>query len=179
MIRVASQLMFCSPDQILRQTVVEQGDNQVLTRLFSLESQQVESARTLFCDGIISMGVVSIKQQIVSTEIAELVANYQYVDLSSPLLSLPFTPSNDPLILDFGTTESGEINSLLQLYYPQLKAYSIFEIIAACVYYPALLLGRQCQLDVGVATELHLWQGVDLVNKQLTEQAAIQGITNI
>ena len=159
--------------------VVEQGDNQLLTNLFSLESQQVESAQTLFYDGILSMGVVSIKQQMVSTQGANLVANYQYVDLSSSPLSSIITPSNVPLVLDFGTTDIAEINPLLRLYYPLLSAFPIFDIIAACVYYPAQLLGRKCELEVGIATELNLWQGVDLVNKKLTEHTSVLKIARI
>ena len=173
MTRVASQLTFCSPQQILRHTVVEQDDTKVLISLFGLESQQVESAHTLFYDGIISMPVVSLKQHISSITVAGLVANYQYFDLTTtPLLGL-ITPSNKPLVLDFGTTDRTDFNRLLQLSYPLLRAFSIFEIIAACVYYPALLMGLHCSMEEGVSTELILWQGVDLVNKKLTQTTAI------
>ena len=46
--RVASQLIFYSPDEILRRTVVEQDEQKIITRLFSLDGNVVETAQTLF-----------------------------------------------------------------------------------------------------------------------------------
>ena len=173
MTRVASQLTFCSPDQILRQTVLEIDEHQFISEIFSLETQRVESAKTLFYDGIISMELVSIKQQVSTSAIPTLMANYRYIDLSSMLLTENILPSNKPLILDFGTTAPFEINRLLALNYPRLKSFNIFDIIAATVYYPAKLLGIQCLMKEGLQAKLILWKNVDLVNKKQTE------ITNI
>jgi hypothetical protein len=173
MTRVASHFTFFSPDQILRQSVVEIDDHQVLTAVFSLESQQVESAQTLFYDGIISKGVVSLKQQISPTNIPDLVAGYQYIDLSTRPLRDVIHPSPMPLILDFGTSVPEELNPLLQFYFPLLKQFTMFEIIAATVYYPALLMGLECSLKVGISNALILWKGVDLVNKKQTQTTAI------
>jgi len=47
MIRVVSQLIFCSPEKILRQTVVERNNHNFITRLFSLDDRTVESSQTL------------------------------------------------------------------------------------------------------------------------------------
>ena len=48
--RVASQLTFCSPDEIMRRAVVEFDEQKTITRLFSLDENAVESAQTLFYD---------------------------------------------------------------------------------------------------------------------------------
>jgi hypothetical protein len=173
MTRVASQLTFCSPDQILRQSVVEIDDNQIISEIYSLGTLRVESAQTLFYDGIISMELVSIKEQISTTAIPTLMANYRYIDLSSTLLTENIFPSNKPLILDFGTTVPFEINRLLALNYPRLKSFTIFDIIAATVYYPAKLMGIQCLLKKGLHSKLILWKSIDLVNKKQTEITSI------
>jgi hypothetical protein len=173
MTRVASQLTFCSPDKIRRQSVVEIDEHQFISDIFSLETQRVESAKTLYYDGIISMEPISIKQQIPSTEIKKRSANYQYIDLSTSLLQDQISPTDKPLIIDFGTTNPSEINRLLGLYYPLLKNFTIFDIIASTVYYPAKFIGTECILKKGIHSKLSLWKGVDLVNKKMTE------ITNI
>ena len=173
MTRVACQLIFCSPDIILRQSVVEIDENQFINDIFSLETQRVESAKTLFYDGIISMEPISLKQQIPLTEIQNRSTNYHYIDLSTSLLQDQISPSDKPLILDFGTTNPSEINCLLALYYPLLKSFTIFDIIAATVYYPAKLMGIEYIIKKGIQSKLILWKDVDLVNKKQTEITSI------
>lgn len=171
--RVASQLTFCSPKQILRQAIVEQDDNKVIKSILSLENQQVETANTLFFDGIISKNLVSIQQQLHTSELPHYISEYQYLDLRAMQLSASFFPSNKPLVLDFGTSDPAAINRLLQLNYPFLNAFSIFEIIAAAVYYPALILSHPPLLEVGLSTDLLLWKSIDLVNKKQTMHTSI------
>lgn len=176
MTRVASQLTFCSPDIILRQSMVEIDEHQFISEIFSLETQRVESAKTLFYDGIISMEAVSLKQHILSTDTQKLSANYLYIDLSTSLLQDQIFPSEKQLILDFGTTIPSEINRLLALNYPLLKFFTIFDIIAATVYYPAKFMGIECLLKKGIHSKLILWKDVDLVNKMQTEITSIMEI---
>ncbi|NDP20995.1 MAG: hypothetical protein GZ091_07945 [Paludibacter sp.] len=63
MIRFASQLVFCSPQQILRRTVIEQNEKNTITRIFSLDESVAESAQTSFFNGIISSEFISLKQK--------------------------------------------------------------------------------------------------------------------
>jgi len=173
MIRVASQLTFCSPQEILRRTVVEQNEESIITGLFSLDNSSVESAHTLFYDGIISAGFVSIKQQV--GEFKDLLSDYNYIDLSIDKKA-EIIKQNKPLILDVGTNTTEQINQLLPLIAPALSDFTIFEIIAACSYYPAVVLGITASLGVGQNTELLLWENSDLVEKRITKRTQIRKI---
>jgi hypothetical protein len=119
------------------------------------------------------METVSLKQQKLSTEIQKLAVNYQYVDLSTSLKQDQISPSDKPLILDFGTTLPSEINRLLAINYPLLKSFTIFDIIAATVYYPTKLIGKECMMKKGIHSKLILWENVDLVNKKQTQLTSI------
>ena len=173
MIRVASQLTFCSPQEILRRAVVEQDEQKRVMRLFSLDECIVESAKTFFFDGIISSGITSVKAN--ATETNNLLAQYQYIDVSE---SIPtkIDVSDKPLLLDFGTNLAEEINKQLKLLTPALLPFSIFEIIAACTYYPKLGLGKEAALLPNTTTQLILWEGVDLVNKRIKGNTKIREI---
>lgn len=174
MTRVASQFTFCSPEHILPRMVVEQDEQNLVTRLFSLDGNQVESAQTLFFDGILSGEIVSVKKNISPTEIAQLVMKYNYVDVTDRLPANDIISTGKPLLLDFGTTSSYEINYQFERLAPALSAFSVFEIIAACVYYPLLLLGQPAILSEKCRTKLMLWENVDLLNKRITEHTRIR-----
>jgi len=175
--RVASQLTFCSPQQILRRTVVEQDDQKVVTALFNLDDCPVESAHTLFYDGIISAEIISIKQHVTKLDIDELTLNYQYIDLTETIPIEQIHRSDKPLILDFGINSIDEINAKLSLLTSVLEIFSAFEIIAACTYYPAILCGTNSILVENSITDLVLWENVDLVNNRITDKTKIRIIS--
>jgi hypothetical protein len=172
--RVASQLTFCSPQKILRRTVVEQDEQSTITRLFSLDQQSVESANTLFYDGIISAEFISVKE--LATNVLQLVGEYNYIDVSSGIAKA-ISSMNKPLILDFGTNSIEKINRQLPALAPALSGFSIFEIIAACCYFPAVVLGQKASLTVGRNTGLLLWEKTNLVDKRMIEQTQIRKIS--
>ena len=66
MIRVASQFTFCSPEKILRRMVVEIDELNALTRLVDLDTHNAEPANTLFYDGILSAGIISVNEVYLS-----------------------------------------------------------------------------------------------------------------
>jgi hypothetical protein len=142
--RVASQLTFCSPGEILRRAVVEQDEQKIITRLFNLDENTVESAQTLFYDGIISAEIISVKEQ--ASDLDKLILAYNYVDLSTGIPT-EIKSCEKPLLLDFGTHSIQKINQLLAGVTPALAPFSIFEIIAACCYFPALVVGKVASLD--------------------------------
>jgi len=172
--RVASQLTFCSPQQILRQTVVEQDQQKIVTAIFGLDDSRVESARTLFFDGIISSEISSLKEEVSPLVLRKLVKDYQYIDLSDERTASFNVQAGMPLILDFGTTDANVASTFLRQFAADLESLSIFDIIAACTYYPALLLGQSSSLTVGVNTDLLLWENVDLVNKRIKNNTKIR-----
>ncbi len=173
MIRVASQLTFCSPEKILRRTVVERDNQNRITQLFSLDESPVESAQTLFFDGIISAEIVSLKQNIPSDKIPEIVKRYNYIDISGDVFQINLV-SEMTLILDFGTNSMEEINSKLAKLSIELSNIPVFDLIAACVYFPAVLIGKEAELRINRQTDLVLWENVNLPEKQLTLKSRIR-----
>ena len=168
MVCIGSQLTFCSPGNILRRTAVERDDCGIVTRIFSLDESQVESAHTLFYDGIISAEMVSLKQHVACGQIAELTAGYCYIDSSEENFSDKIINHLNPIILDFGGLTLNEINRKLVEIAQRYSQISVFDIITGCVYHPALVLGYKAELIQQRQTKLLLWQNVDLLNKILT-----------
>jgi hypothetical protein len=170
--RAASQITFCSPDKILRRNVVELNELGVISGFFSLDDNHVESSQTLFYDGIISAEIMSFKEQASTTE---NLSEYNYYDLSDKLPT-SIEATERPLILDFGTNTNKEISTKLQSMAPALEVFSIFEIIAACCYFPAEALGKEASLEISHETKPILWEKTDLVNKRITDQINIRDL---
>ena len=174
MIRTGSQLTFCSPGKILTRTVVEQDDHQVITRFFSLEDGNVESSQTLFFDGIVSAEIISLKQNGLSESITSKLLNYEYLDLTGDISFTGIKKTDRPLVLDFGTNTPENINIMLPLIVPVMSAFTIFDIIAGCTYYPSLLLGRKGGMEENMKIRLMLWENVDLIKKEITFNTCIR-----
>ncbi|MEI8085420.1 MAG: hypothetical protein WCG93_04300 [Paludibacter sp.] len=172
--RIASQYTFCSPQQILRRMVVEQDDHNVVKRLFSLDDSIVESSQTLFFDGIISTDIVSLKQIFPSVNVTQLLENYNYIDFSILPTSFQIIPTEKPLLLDFNTQNSEVINQILPQITDKLAQFSVFEIIAACTYFPLFALERPTTLGDTYIGKLLLWENVDLPNKKITEHSRVR-----
>ena len=176
MIRAGSQLTFCSPDEILRRTVVELNEQKIITRIFNLDEGNVEPAQTLFFDGILSSEIVSLKQNT-GAYISCLFKDYNYVDFSLSLPTNGIKQSDKPLIIDFGTNSPEIINNLLPQFTPFLEEFSIVEIIAACTYYPSVVLGCSAGLKENFCTGLILWEKVDLSKMSLLITTHIRKIS--
>ena len=172
--RVASHFTFCSPSVILKRAVVEQDDLQNVTRIFSLDEGFVESAHTQFFDGIISAEIISIKQHINPENIANLVSEFHYLDLSFENYKFEAPNDSKRLLVDFGTNTTAEINSKLAKLTLINVRFNVFEFIAACVYYPALLIGQNSELQENKKSKLLLWENVDFTKMEFSGQAKIR-----
>ena len=171
--RFCSQIIYCSPEKILRQAVVEQNNFGMINDLFLLNTRYSESAQTLFVDGIISTEILSLKRNLAPEKLCFVQSNYQYIDLSAGFLPNEFSLTEKKLLLDFGTNSVAEINEILQFSFPFLARFSIFDILTACVYYPTLELIQSAELQMRMKTNLMQWKGIDLVSKKLTERTLI------
>lgn len=174
MTRIGSQLIFCSPQLILKRTVVERDEQNIITRLYKLDQDTVESAQTLFFDGIISSKIISLKQNIAIEKIPGLVQNFHYLDFSDNITGIETYTIDKPFLLDFGTNAPDKINAKLLDFARINPNISILDLIASCVYYPAKLLGLPRELTEKRQTELLLWENVDLFNKTLTNSTRIR-----
>lgn len=170
--RFCSQFIFCSPERVLKQAVVEQNEFGVISDLFLLSNRHSEPAHTVFINGIISAEIISLKQQLPPEKFIFVQSNYQYIDLSSGILPDNILP-DDRLMLDFGTNSTTEINDIIRFAFPLLFRLSIFDILSACVYRPALLMQQEAELTTGVKTKLFQWKGIDLLNRKITEKTKI------
>jgi len=121
----------------------------------------------LFFDGILSAGIVSFIQSRTVKLRDNRLNDYQYCDFSKTLPSTEILRTGKSLILDFGTNSTDKINTLLPCLSEVLKAFSIFEIIAACTYHPSLLIDQPAGLKENSAAGLLLWEQVDLTDKKL------------
>ena len=155
--------------------VVERDEKNLVTRLFSLDESPVESAQTLFFDGLISAEIVSLKRNIPSEKITEITKDYNYIDISGDIFSTSWV-SQKPLILDFGTKSIEEINLKLAKLADDLSSIPVFDLIAACVYYPTVLIGKEPEIKVNKKTNLVLWENVNLPEKRLTSNSRIRKI---
>lgn len=169
--RVSSQLIFCSPCEILRNSVVEQNEDGFVTRFINLQSQQVETANTLFFDGIISAEIISLKQHLSATQITELSRDYNYIDLSTA--STINLENNKQLLIDFGTNDLAVINQTLKSKASLFCNFDAFQFMAACCNYPIEILKTDVQLQLSHKPNLVLWQGLNLVSKQITANTSV------
>lgn len=160
--------------KILRRAVVERNEQNIVTQLFSLDEGNVEAARTFFFDGILSTEIVSLKQNNQVDKISSQLKDYKYIDLTTNPSILEIVPTSKPLVLDFGTNSTNEINIFLQHLAPELYAFTIFEIIAACTYYPFLLHGGTPELTVNRFSTLMLWEDVDMIHKKLIASSHVR-----
>jgi len=175
-VRIGSQLTFCSPQNILRRMVVERDEQNLITDFYCLDNNSVESAQTLFFDGIISTEIISLKLNCGSQDIAKLTDKYRYHDLSEQVFAFECNNNDKPLLLDFGTNSIAEINPKLANLAQINPTISIVDLIASCVYYPALVLGQEPDLKKGRRAGLLLWEKIDLINKTLTADSRVRQV---
>jgi len=154
--------------------VVEQDEQKVVKQMFSLDDTSVESSHTLFFDGVISTRIVSLKQHFPTLNIAQILESYNYIDLSSISDGSSIFPQEKPLLLDFNSNAPGNINQILPQFASTLANFSLFEIIAACTYFPILFLEQPANLEVNHIGKLLLWEGVDLPNKKITQHTRVR-----
>jgi hypothetical protein len=169
-----SQFVYCSPEQILRRSVVEQDEHNRISRLFGLDDDHTcRNSHTFFLKVCCPAKIISLKHQLSPESVKQMMIDFHYVDFGS-LSSEIISQNNKPFIFDFGTTELSKINAQLSQKLSFLCQLSLFEIIAACTYYPALIAKLPLQLSVGNKTQLILWENVDLVSQRITPQTRIR-----
>lgn len=171
--RVGSQLLYCSPGDIRRMHAIEISDENIVTKIFALQDMPVESAHTLFYDGLISAAPVSLKLANIQPD--KLSENWLYVDLSQTDCSIP-AELDKTLLLDFASNNIDDINNIIKQRYSILKMLSIYDIINACVYNAAIITGQNKKLTIQHHANPILWQDIDLVNKTITSKTNIRTI---
>lgn len=172
--RVSSQLIFCSPSNILRNCVLELDKHGVLTQVIDLQNQQSETHQTLFYDGIISNEIVSLKMELTDKELRNLKLNYNYFDFSEPI---SFTLDRQkPLLIDFGKVDTTSINQLLRIHYKLFIGINIFEFLTACCFLPLQILNRAEFIEINHKPNLLIWKGLNLIEKRITPITTVENL---
>ena len=172
MSRVSSQLVFCSPTKVLRNCVLEQDENAVLTQIIDLQTQQSETHQTLFYDGIITNGIVSLKVELSNNELNIIKSSYNYFEFSEPI-QFEFN-TKKPLLIDFGTSDTATINQLINKHYNLFEGFNIFKILTACCFQPLQILKRPELIELKHKPNLLIWKGLNLIDKQITSITTVE-----
>ena len=162
--RIFCQQIFSSPDRILRNTVVEQDNQNKITNLIAIENQIAETSHTLYCDGIISSEIISVALNL-ETEDINITTDFQYVNLNSTNSDKLIIPEKKPLLIDFESNDLSRINTILKDKIFLLENFSIMTIIAACTFYPNSYLKLSKELKLSHQTQLLLWKRFDLTKE--------------
>lgn len=171
--RVGSQLIYCSPDKLLRSSVVEQDEDGYVIQFFDLQREHSETAQTLFFDGIISAEIISLKQYLSAKQIVELGERYNYMDISDNNLTEISDFSDKPFVLDFGTNDITTINNILKNRNRGFVHFNAVQLITACSYLPIEILNLPLHIQSGQKPNLLLWQGFDISSKKVRSQIRI------
>ncbi len=166
--RVSSQLIYSSPDSFLKNTVIETDEYQHIVRLINLSDEQSETAQTLFFNGIISPGIISLSLRGALPNCAE----QPYVNLS--VSENPETIFSNRCIIDFGTEDQTVINKLLRKHELFFSKHTASEIIRACCILPAIYTNQPCHIEPGTAPGLMLWTGFDLTSLKTHSSISIK-----
>lgn len=172
--RVSSHLLFCEPERILFQMVIER-DEQIIKDIFSLNKTNAEAAGTSFYDGIISPGIVSVKLNVTENQLQEIKDKYNYTDFSSENPTIDFSIRKQ-LLIDFGTEDTQKINRMFPAVLESFSGFQVYDFIAACVCFPALITGRNSVIELNKPVKLMLWEQVNLVEKLLKPETGIRDI---
>jgi len=158
----------------LLRTVVEL-ENGLVVGIISLDNTSVETAHTLFVDGMITPGLISIKEEnkVESSKVPDL-TNFNYIDLSDGT-GLPEVINTDlPLIFDFGTSNLPLVNKIIGKLAD--SGFSLLDLVNACIFHPSQVLGISSDIRVGHKTNLIHWRNVDLVNRKLTSLTRLEKV---
>jgi hypothetical protein len=154
--RVAAHHIFCSPEHILKLSVIEQDNNDIITRIFSLNDNTAEPAHTIFYDGVITIPPVSLSEANCITD--KKINDFTLLNAEKIRSGEKILNNEKPLLIDFGTSDINKINEYLILLADRLIEFDVFEIINACTFRPANILGRTKTITEGIHSNLVNWK---------------------
>ena len=164
--RFTAHLIFPSAGVELLRSVVELDESGMITGVISLDNASVEPAHTLFLDGIITPGIVSIRELTEKDKKTPDLTNYHYLDLSDGTVPPHVIGTDLPLIIDFGTSNLSQANKIIEKF--ASSGFSIRQLVDACIFHPAEALGICVDVNVGNKTFLIHWQNMDVLNRKTT-----------
>ncbi len=155
--RVSSQRIMCSKEMLLFNTVIESDDFGMISKLIPLNEHAAEVSGTVFYNGIITPGIVSVSKRFSSKTKEDLSKNYNINFIDKILAGEIVTYENSPLIFDFKTENPKNVSQIIRENLEYFRKISIFDLIKAMVFYPAEVLGINNEIKLGNTTKLLLW----------------------
>lgn len=149
--RFAAQLLAVDAQNRLRNRVVEQEDDLLITNIFDLSLQQAETANTLFYDGIISPFPILLPSEVM---LGEKVA--------------------DTLIYTQNQSWLADRLKQFTLELRMLAGKDLQEIFELYVFCSDKLLRNKSEIAVGQKSSLVLWQNTDMKNMLMTPELQLK-----
>lgn len=169
--RICSHLSMNSPGKICRRQVIETNDQNIVTRLIDLHAETVETAHTLFYDGIISNSIVSLSER----NVKKIPDNYHVITFDLGMQKKNSFVAGKTII-DFKTEDPRLINQIISNHQDFFKFIPAFELINACCYLPAEQAAIPHEITVGQKVDLILWNGIDLPTLQVKKSFTISKV---
>jgi hypothetical protein len=164
--RIAAQLVVVDAGVLCRNLVIEQDENQTISKLIDLSTQNVETSGTIFHNGILSPEFFSLVP-FVDLQTSDYLKYDIYV-YSEGSFKLHQKGNSDKLIIDCGTDNPNIINQILTENYSFFIQFDLITIIEALTINPALAAGKTNYLKPGYNSKIMLWENCDLVNFKIT-----------
>lgn len=171
--RVVSQFLMTAPDQLLRHTVLEITENGNVSQLISLDDMKSETAATIFRDGIISAGIVSLKLR--AYDFQQMPEQFLYIDITN-IIPEKIDLQNRTLILDARTENPTELSLHLRKAFNSLAHIHIAQIISATCYTPAALCHFNNEIRPGNSINAIIWENCNLPDKKFTSNVSIANL---
>lgn len=170
--RFASQWLLCPDLAVLKNNMIEVADDDVIVRVADLHGQNSETAGTVFLNGVIAPGIISLLQRKVPDSLVIITGKTLFRIVDGQFESV-FPGTKDDFILDFGTENPQEVNVLLRNNLAFLKSFSLEKLIHACTFAPAAFVQGDISIVAGAQIKLTAWENVDFINHRLTENTRV------
>lgn len=164
--RTAAQLVLIDSDRICRNTVVEQDENNRVIQLKNLTELNVETAGTVFFDGLISPDLITISNQ--SVVLYPLFIQFSVYKFGNEGFQLIQQGISDNFILDCGSVDLETINHILIENVSFINQFDLISVIKSLTVNPALVCGKINSIIPGQVCRLIFWENCDLINKKIT-----------
>lgn len=155
--RVSSQRVMCSKENLLLNSVIQIDNSGIISKLIRLNDHAAEVSGTVFYNGIITPGIVSISKRSSSKTIDDLSKKYNVIFIDKIIAGEVVPIENRPLIFDLKTENPENVSHIIRENMEFFRKISIIDVIKAMVFYPAEVLGINNEIKSGNSTKLLLW----------------------
>lgn len=155
--RILSQRTMCSKGKVLLNTAIETDENGVILKLISISEGIFETSRTVFYNGIITPGIVSISKRSSLKIFKEISGKYNVFNLEEIISGKIPAFDSRPLLIDLKSENPEIVSQIFKENMDFFRKITIFDIITSMVFHPAEALAVKNEIDIGEFAKLILW----------------------